>query len=407
MRVKGSHLNRRLLQGELGSGTARVALLIETSREYGRGLLRGIARYQQQCAPWSLYLRPQGLDEPPPFWLEHWDGDGILARINNQHMADVVLRAGLPTVDLRGAIPNLGLPFIGVDNRPVARLAFDHLRDSGVKHFAFCGSPAGENPHQDFRRDYFSRLVEEAGFECDVCLGAGEVGEKADWEKDQQVISNWIERLPKPVGLMTCHDDRGQQVIDACHRVGVSVPDEVAVIGVDNDRLICNLCSPPLSSIDIHPSRIGFEAASLLDRMMRGECVDTKPIFVGPPRGVAARRSSELLSIEDKDVASAIRLIRDRATSGITVKEVHLQSRLSPSVLERRLKKGLGRTMKAEITRVRMAHAKLLLTETDLPIAQIAVRSGFGEPKYFCEVFRKLEAMTATQFRNQFRENGS
>ncbi len=389
--------------GEIHGRVAHVALLIETSREYGRGLLRGIARYQQLSSPWSVYLRPHGLDEPPPNWLKNWKGDGILARINDPHMADVVLGTGLPAVDLRGAIPDLGIPFIGVDNRPVAQLAFEHLLACGVKHFAFCGTPEGENPHQDFRRAYFSNLVEAAGFDCDVCLGAGKAGAKVDWEVEQQYLSAWIKGLPKPIGMMTCHDDRGQQVLDACRRAGVSVPDEVAVIGVDNDTHLCNLCTPPLSSIDVQPSRIGFEAAGLLSRMMHGEAVDTQPIFIGPPRGVAARRSSEMLSFGDSDVAAAVRLIREKATKGITVKEVQSQNRLSVSVLERRLKKALGRTMKAEITRVRLAHAKLLLTETNLPVSRIAVQSGFGEPKYFCEVFRRSEGMTATQFRSQFR----
>jgi len=382
-------------------------VLIETSREYGRGLLRGIARYQQQFGPWSVFLRPHGLNEPAPKWLKKWKGDGILARINDRRMADTLLETGLPTVDLRGSFPNLGVPFIGVDNRPVAQLGFDHLRDCGVKHFAFCGTPEGENINQDFRRDHFAKLVRDAGYHCDICLGTGGPGRKANWEKDQQFLADWIKGLPKPVGMMTCHDDRGLQVLDACRRAGVSVPDEVAVIGVDNDTHLCNLCTPPLSSIDVQPSRIGYEAAAFLSRMMSGESVANEPVLIGPPRGVAARRSSELLSIEDPDVAAAIRLIRENATSGITVKEVQNQSNLSVSVLERRLKKALGRTTKAEITRVRMMRAKLLLTETGLPIARVARQSGFSEPKYFCEVFRKNEGMTATQFRGQFRNDGA
>ena len=378
-----------------------VALVIETSREYGRGILRGIARYQQEFGPWSVYLKTHGLNEPPPKWLKNWNGDGILARINDGRMAKAVLATGLPVVDLRGALP-VGVPFIGVDNRPVAQLAFDHLKECGLKRFAFCGSPRGENPNQDFRCDYFKKIVTAAGYECEICLGTGKPGKKVDWEKEQQFLAEWIAGLPKPIGLMTCHDDRGQQVLDACRRAKLSVPEQVAVVGVDNDTHLCNLCTPPLTSIDVQSSRIGYAAAELLSRMMKGEPQPETPILIGPPRGIAARRSTDMISIEDQQVAKSLKFIRDNANRPISVGDVQVQSGLSVSVFERRFKSAIGRTTKAEITRVRLNRAKLLLTETNLPITRIAQQSGFRESKYFCEVFRKTEGMTATQYRGQF-----
>ena len=367
--------------------------------------LRGIAQYHQEHGPWSIFLETHGLDAPPPHWLSGWKGDGILARINDQRMANAILSTGLPAVDLRGALPNLEVPFIGVDNRPVAELAFDHLKDCGLTHFAFCGTPRGENPNQDFRCDHFVSIVKAAGYDCDVCLGTGKVNKKVDWEKEQQYIAKWVKRLPKPLGLMTCHDDRGQQVLDACRRGGVQVPDEVAVISVDNDAHLCNLSTPSLSSIDVNPGRVGYEGAALLDRMMQGFVPVEKRTLIGPPRGIAARRSTEMIAIEDAEVAAAIRFIREHAVQGIRVTSVHERSNLSVSMLERRVKKALGRTIKSEIIRVRMSRAKLLLTETELTVSQVAQRTGFEETKYFCEVFRKTENMTATQFRQQFRSD--
>ncbi len=385
------------------SDLPHVALLIETSRAYARGLLRGVARYHQEYGPWSIFFETHGLDAPPPRWLKRWKGDGILVRINDQRMADAILETGLPAVDLRGALPDLGLPFIGVDNRPVAQLAFDHLKDCGLTRFAFCGTPRGENPNQDFRCDCFVSLVENAGYRCEVCLGTGKPGRKVDWEKEQQYLTHWLKGLPKPIGLMTCHDDRGQQVLDACRRGGVQVPDDVAVISVDNDSYICNLCTPPLTSIDVHPGRVGYEGAKLLHRIMNGESFSREPVLIGPPRGIAARRSTEMVSIDDPEVAKTIRYIRENATRGILVSDVHQRSNLSVSMLERRVKKALGRTIKAEIVRVRMARAKLLLTETDSQISHVAHQTGFDEVKYFCEVFKKTEGMTAGEFRQQFR----
>lgn len=381
-----------------------VALLIETSREYARGLLRGVARYHQEHGPWSIFFEPHGLNHPPPTWLRKWKGDGILVRIDDRRMADAIIETGIPAVDVRGAFQDLGLPFIGVDNRPISKLAFEHLQDCGLRHFAFCGTPRGQNPNQDLRCDYFVEQVEKAGYQCDVFLGTQKSGRSADWEKQQEQIAQWLLKLPKPVGIMTCHDDRGHQVLDACRRAGLVMPDEVAIIGVDNDPFLCNLCSPPLTSIDVNPSRIGYEAAALLANLMDGGPPVTEPLLLGPPRGVAARQSTDMLSVEDPEVAEAIRYIREHATDGIRVQNVLARVSKSPSTLERRIKKILGRTIKAEITRIRLSRAKLLLSETELPIAKIALRAGFSEPKYFCDVFRKNLGMTASAYRNRFRD---
>lgn len=381
-----------------------VALLIETSREYARGLLRGVSRYHRENGPWSIFFEPHGLDDPPPSWLKHWRGDGILARVNNRRMADTILSTGIPAVDVRGALPDLKLPFIGVDNIPVANLGFEHLRSCGLENFAFCGTPRGENPNQDRRCDYFVDLVQKSGYECHVFLGLRAGKSRVTWEQEQQQISMWVKGLSKPVGIMTCHDDRGQQTLDACRRANINIPDEVAVISVDNDPYLCNLCTPPLSSIDVNSSRIGHEAAALLARLMNGEKPPSEPVLLGPPRGVAARQSSDMLAIADNEVASAIRFIRQNAVDGIRVSDVLARARHSPSMLERRVRKLLGRSIKSEITRVRMTRAKLLLGETEYPISEVAIRTGFAEAKYFCEVFRKLEGVTPTQFRRQFRD---
>jgi LacI family transcriptional regulator len=390
---------------KMPSSLLHVALLIETSREYARGLLRGVARYLQEHTRWSVYFEPHGLDSPPPKWLPKWQGDGILVRINNRQMADAILRTGIPAVDLRGALPTPGIPFIGVDNIPVARLGFEHLHNCGLRNFAFCGTPRGENPNQDLRCDYFVEVVRKAGFECNVYVGERPARARPSWEQQQQGLVAWLKKLPTPVGVMTCHDDRGQQVLDACRRAGLAVPDQVAVLGVDNDPNLCNLCNPPLSSIDVNSARIGYESAVLLERLMAGEKPPHQPCLLGPPRGIAARRSTDLLWVDDEEVASAIRYIREHACEGIAVRDVLNQTSNSPSALEKRVKKTLGRTIKAEIGRIRLARAKLLLTETNWPVAKIAERCGFSEPKYFSAVFHKTIGMKAMDYRRRFRED--
>ena len=176
-----------------------VALLVETSREYARGLLRGVARYHQEFGPWSIFFEPHGLHDPPPTWLKTWKGDGILARIDDRRMCNAILETGIPAVDLRGALQDIPLPFIGVDNRPVSKLGFEHLLDCGLRHFAFCGTPRGENPNQDSRCDYFVERVEQAGYDCSVFLGKGRKSRSQSWEAQQEQIVEWLKGLPKPV----------------------------------------------------------------------------------------------------------------------------------------------------------------------------------------------------------------
>jgi LacI family transcriptional regulator len=379
-----------------------IALLIETSREYARGLLRGVARYHHEHGPWSIYFVPHGLDEPAPNWLKHWKGDGILCRINSRRMANAVVATGLPVVDVRGALTDSPVPFVGLDNRPIARLGYEHLLQCGLKNFAFCGRPRGENPPQDYRGDYFVELVKLGGQVCDVYPGPSVRSRKASWEQEQEDIARWLKKLRKPVGVMASNDDRGHQVLDSCRRGGLSVPHEVAVLGVDNDTNLCNLCTPPLSSIDTNASAVGYQAAALLIRMMQGEKAPRTPVLIGSPKGLVRRQSTDMLAIDDLEVAKALRFIREHACEGIHVSDVLAQTNHSPSTLERRIKALFGRSLKSEITRVRLDSAKLLLQETNLKISQIASRTGFNESKYFCEVFRSVEGTTPTMYRKQF-----
>jgi LacI family transcriptional regulator len=375
--------------------TKHVALLIETSREYGRGLLRGVTRFHREHAHWSTYFKPQGLGESPPDWLRTWKGDGILARIDDRRMADRVLATGLPVVDLRGALEGLGLPSIGVDNREVARMAVQHLLDRGLRHFAFCGVHPGRNRFDDERCNRFRQHVEATGHSCNVFE---RWRHWANWERGQQEIADWLAELPKPVGVMTCHDDRGQQVLDACQRMGAHVPDEVAVIGVDNDPYLCNLTLPSMTSVDVNPERSGFEAASLLDRLMRGRKAPKQPIYF-PPRHIVTRQSTDTIAVDDPDVSAVARFIRDHACEGIRIEAALAASSVSRSTLTRRFKSLLSRTPMAHLTHIRIETAKQLLLETDLTVATISERCGFTEPKYFVEAFHRVVREPPGRFR--------
>ena len=379
----------------------RVALLIETSREYGRGLLRGIAWYLRRHPQWSVYFHPMGLDSPPPPWLGSWEGDGILARINSERMAQAVLASGLPAIDLRGAFSGLGLPHIGPDNRIVIRQALDHLVDRGFRHFAFYGAPPGQFHFLDLRRKLFRDMVEQAGYQCTVFGEHYKRRCRGSWERQQQRTAAWLRQLSTPVGVMCSSDEEALSLLDACRRAERSVPDEVAVISVDNDEYICLFAKPTLTSIDVNTEEIGCQAAALLDSMMAGAKPPQEFVQV-PPRGIVARRSTDAWALPDEQISAAVRYIRDHACEDISVERLLEHCKLSRRTLERRFKEILGRTPNAEILRVRLENARRALARTDLPVAKVAVNSGFRSISYFTTTFRRATGLSPVAYRARF-----
>jgi LacI family transcriptional regulator len=378
--------------------TRHVALLIEATLAYARGVIRGVAQYNQEHAHWAVYFEPHALDDPPPKWLKSWKGDGILARIGNRRIAKAVLAVGVPVVDLRRVITIPGTPSIGPDNHVVARLAAEHLRERGFRHFGFCGLPRGLYPPLDDRADAFFLYLEKAGFPCNMFAAEHNVV----WEQEQKRIAQWIRSLPKPVGVMTCGDERGLEVLRACARVGVAVPDQVAVIGAGNDDCLCSLSNPPLSSVDLDPRTIGYEAAALLDRMMDGRQAPAQHILI-PPRGIVARLSTDVLATDDQAVVRAVGFIRSHACDDIRVRDVLKNVNLSRSALEPRLKRVLGRTIHQEIGRVQIERVKELLSTTDLPTKQVSAQAAFSSVQYLTRVFRQATGQTPASYRKRMR----
>lgn len=376
----------------------QVALLIEATNAYARGLLHGVARYNHEHARWTVYFEPHALEEPPPKWLKEWKGDGVLARIGNRRTARAVLSLGVPVVELRRRIVIEGIPAIGPDHYAVARLAAEHLRERGFRHFGFCGFPRGMDPPLDDRADAFVQCLEAAGLPCSLFPA----DEGISWQQDQNRLAHWVQSLPKPAGVMTCNDSRGLQVLRACVRMGVAVPDQLAVMGAGNDDCLCSLAHPPLSSVDLAPETIGYEAAALLDRMMTRRASPAPQILV-PPRGIVTRLSTDVLATDDPAVAQTVAFIRTRARDDIRVKDVLQHVRLSRSALEPRLKRVLGRTVHQEIHHVRLERVKMLLATTDLPTKQIAAQNGFHSVQYLTRVFRKATGHTPAAYRKRLR----
>ena len=373
-----------------------VALIVETSLASGRDILRGIARYVREHGPWSTFHEPRSLEESVPGWLKDWAGDGVIARVQNEQIARAVEQAGVPVVDVLGVIQPSSLPFVHTNDADIANLAAEHLLDRGFRRFAFFGLE-GENWSQR-RRDAFVGKLRAAGCPCTVYETPREVHHARMWEDYADDLARWVAQLDKPVGLMACSDQCGPILLEACRRGGAAVPDEVAVIGVDNDEPLCEVSDPALSSVWPDHFRVGYEAAALLDRLMKGTPAPLGPVYLAP-RGIVTRQSTDVLAIEDRDVAAAVRFIRERACEGVVIDDVVDHVSLSRSVLQRRFKQIVGRTLHEEMLRVRLERARGLLTQTDLPIALVAEKAGFNHQEYMGAVFRARFGQTPAQCR--------
>ncbi len=384
----------------------RICLLVESSREYGRGLLRGIAAYARVHGPWFLYHAERALGDPAPPRLKEWAGDGIIARIESRHLLNEIRRLGLPTVDLLGLHSVPGIPVARPDDSQTMGLAFEHLAERGLRRVAYCGF-AGIY-YSDLRQGHFERRVRAAGLRPHVYVGprlprgthVATIEQESLRRLDE--LAEWIRDLPKPIGIVTCNDFRAQQVLNVCGVLGVAVPHEVAVIGVDNDELVCELCHPTLSSVRLNTHAIGYEAAALMHRMLRGERAPAERVLIESPE-VVTRQSTDVLFVDDPPVASAMKLIRERACEGISVSDVFNHLKISHSTLVRRFTRVVGRSPKAEIDRVRIERAKELLGATSLPLVEIAHMAGFNHVEILCKLFRAKTGRTPGQYRKQVR----
>jgi LacI family transcriptional regulator len=372
--------------------------MVETSLVYGRHLLRGIIRYLRSHQPWSVFFELRELEAAPPGWLKDWRGDGILCRPTSPQLAELFRRKRIPVVNLNDVHADLGLPLIESDQTAIGKLAAEHLLERGFRHFGFCGF-SGHAWSAKRREGFAARLV-EAGCDCAVYESLWGGPNAHPWEQEQGQIGQWLKAMPRPAGVMACNDMRGQHVLDACQRVHLGVPEEVAVIGVDDDVLLCELCDPPLSSVVPNAERIGYEAAALLDRLMAGE-KPPRSAWRIEPLGVTIRQSSDVLAIDDPHVASAVRYIREHACHGATVPDVLQHVPLSRTILERRFRKYLGRSPQAEIRAVQLKRVQQLLAETDLRLERIAELAGFEHPEYMSVVFKRQTGQTPGEYRRQ------
>jgi LacI family transcriptional regulator len=381
----------------------KVMLLIAPARAFDRGLLQGIARYANEYGPWTFYR------EPPHYQAVDWKKkvtdrlrggqvDAIIMR--EPERIDEIIQFGLPGICAPVTKARIaGFINVTIDNDAVGRLGAEHLIQCGFRHFAYCGF---EGIHWSLQRGAaFEKGVRDAGYSCHRYGPAGAKGFHGLWEKEEPLLVDWLKSLPKPVGIMTCNDDRSQHVLDACYAAQIHVPGEVAIIGVDNDEFICRLANPPLSSICLNPEKLGYRAAQLLDHVMREETI-AETTVVGEPTHVTARSSTNILLVEDQDMAAALRFIREHVDRPLQVDEVAEAVAVSRRTLQHRFSQAVGRSIHAHILRERVNRITQMLVETDLTVAEIADRLEFSSPKQLDRVFTKFQGIAPTVYRSRY-----
>jgi len=380
------------------SSAPRIILLLGAAREFDRGLLAGIARYASLHGPWTFYREPHGyfirFGRTTIEDLRDWKPHGAVCPIRR---LDLISPLRVPIValdvnDYEGKIPGV----VSEDLR-AGQLAAEHLLGLGLEQFAFCGFPSMRWSQDRCRT--FCETVAQAGYSVRVYRPRAR--RPVTWAKEEPLIRDWLVALPKPIGLFCANDDRSANILESCRALGYGVPEDIAVIGVDDDPYICDLANPPLSSVSMAAERAGYEAAQLLHQMISGKAEMEGQRILAPAVGITPRQSTDILMVPDPDIRTALRFIRENVSRPIQVRDVVRATNLSHRTLNDRFYRHCGSSILKQLTNSRIAHISRLLRETELPIGEIARKVGFESDHHFARYFRRATRMTPHEYRRK------
>ncbi len=378
-----------------------VALLIETSTSWGTNIVKGIADYAATHGNWYFYLEPRGKYEQLTL-PKNWDGDGVIARVTYEELAHEIAKSRKPAVNVSWySFDSVSVPTCTTDQQLAGQMIADHFLARGFREFAYCG-PINRPHYTDMFGRAFVEAVSNSDHECHCFEEETNEANQYDWETRLNELGEWLVTLPTPLAMLAFSDVGGRQIAEACRMKGLRIPEQIALMGGEHDELTCQITHPPLSSIDLSPQRIGWEAAALLARMLEGEPPPDEPLRI-PPARIIARQSTDTLAIADPALVKALEFIADNASRTITVSNVLEAVTISRRVLEQRFQKHLGRSPAAEIRRVKIEKAKQLLADTDRSLNGIAAACGFEHPEVLTRVFRRQEGVTPSSFRKRIR----
>ncbi|MDF1812998.1 MAG: DNA-binding transcriptional regulator [Verrucomicrobiales bacterium] len=377
----------------------KVALLVETSLGSGREILRGIANFAGNRGDWEMIHAARGLDDEVPDWIKSWKGDGVIARVQNPGIVEKLKKRKIPVVDVLGVSPS-DFPLVHVDDRAISRLVAKHFLHRAFRHFGYYGIQ-GENWSQ--RRE---EAFKEFSSDGDSFSGFNSPrGRSEGYSGHFLKVQRWLMKLPKPVAVMVCSDQRGLLLLEACRAAGITVPGEVCVVGVDNDIALCEISTPNLSSVRGGHFRVGYEAAELLDQMMNGAPAPESATLV-PPNEIVVRESSDSRGISDAAVRVAIQFMKEHFSEPVTNDQIAKAAGLSKTRLQIRFRASVGMSLREFLLEHRLSRAVGLITSTDLTFSDIAQRCGFRHHEYLGYVLKNARGLTPRQLRMKGRDGG-
>ncbi|MFP4053170.1 MAG: substrate-binding domain-containing protein [Phycisphaerae bacterium] len=380
----------------------RIAVLVSMETIYGLNILRGVARFVRATDDWDFVFKPWETDwqDYDPQALRN-GCDGILCGLTRPRELELLRQPPCPIVSVLETHQVFDVCQVLPDQRAAGRLAAEHLQACGLRQFACCSHHFTR--FTDLRVDGFVEAIDKADlpvrrYDHDTRLGG-------EWSlpAERRDIAAWLRTLPTPLGFFAASDRRGCQIVHYARELDIRVPEQLAVVGVDNIEMFCEFSHPPLSSVAMDHAQVGYQAASLLTDLLDGKATPPEPVLV-PPRSVVARASTDTLAVDDPTVTAALRFIRTNACRGITIEDVLREVPVARRTLEKAFRRHLGRTPFGEIRRLQLQRAKALLADTDMAMPEVARIAGLRDGRYLSEVFRKELDVTPTAYRRQFRK---
>ena len=389
----------------------RIALVFPLAVPHLANFVEGVVDYSKAGEEWTFTTSPAWSGGFPETFaismksLRGWHGDGVIAVITQEADAQVARELPFPVVNLSGTMKDrCGVPRVMVDHEEIGCVAARHFLAKGFRRFAYYG--VADTYYGELRQLGFSRVLKESGYDLDqVFLTPARTDPDMPWIDTLDQLGEWLADLPKPIALLAVNDYRACLVVEQCQRMGIHIPQQIALLGVDDDNVICEHCHPSLSSVSRNGRQVGYQAATLLGSLINGAPPPQSDILVTP--GIVIQRdSTHITAIENPHVAAAVQLIHDNLGRSFGVNNLLRELGISRRFLERHFRQELGCSPHEYLTQQRIEKAKrLLLRRTDLSIHEIATACGQADPRNFRRSFQRLTGMLPSEYRERTSES--
>lgn len=385
---------------------AKILLLTDFSSGYSRNLLKGIVRYSKEVGNWSfqrmpLYYRMLYGENGVVEWAKKWQADAIIAQLTDVNI-ELLNDLNIPIIVQNYRDRNKAVSNLTGDYFNTGVMAAKFFLNRGYRNFAFYGFKGAIWSRE--RADGYSHEIEKQGYKLAVLENDNK--DREEWSYNHTVLGNWLQSLPKPVALFACDDHFALQISETCNVHNINVPDDIAILGVDNDDLLCNISDPPLSSIVLDVENGGYNAGKLLHQLITKEITEPFNIVVNPLI-IERRKSTEKYAVSDKNIRTILNYIEKNYANHLSVEELVKQVPLSRRVLEKKFKEETGESLYQYIQNYRIDQFTRLLITTDYSLFEAALQSGFENYKNVSRVFRKYKSLSPAEYRKRYKCNSS